>query len=244
MDIEQFKTATVGNVIGYGYHAGFGTGGECGELASYWFSELTNDQYQFAYGKPGINASWAIGSDCATAWNVAYQSDWNAMGFEKIDNPSASQLKKGDIFFISARSGLSTGHVGIVYSTENNNIATIEQNYGGARYTQYMPGDNSWSYYGGFSCVVRPIESKEEAPKPQPNKPEIKKEEINMFLVKTVDKMCPNHKVVHKSAAFICNGECYRHIPNIRELELFEKTGIPWAAKTMWEHEIEHAIKR
>ena len=232
MDIEQFKTATVGNVIGYGYHAGFGTGGECGELASYWFSELTNDQYQFAYGKPGINASWAIGSDCATAWNVAYQSDWNAMGFEKIDNPSASQLKKGDIFFISARSGLSTGHVGIVYSTENNNIATIEQNYGGARYTQYMPGDNSWSYYGGFSCVVRPIESKEKAPKPQP-KQEPKEEEVNldMYVIYNIDK----------KAHYICDGFNARWIKSNREL-LFYKgedkhSKVKFPLTKMWDEE-------
>lgn len=165
MNLEQFKNMTVGKSIGFN-----GSYGECGGYASYWFSELTGNKYQFAYGKPNINAQWAIGSDCYTAWNVAYQSNWGAMGFEKVDNPSFSQLKAGDIFFISARSGLSTGHVGIVYSVANNNVTTLEQNFGGARYVQYMAGANSWSYYGGFTCVVRPKQNKPQPPKPQPTK--------------------------------------------------------------------------
>lgn len=146
------------------------------------------------------------------------------------------------------------GHVAWYYS-DGNKTMIYDSEYGaGVRSTPYSSGAElfqhmGWQmrYYGWSEAVdgltiVKPKPNNK--PKPEPNKPEIKKEEINMFLVKTVDKMCPNHKVVHKSAAFICNGECYRHIPNIRELELFEKTGIPWAAKTMWEHEIEHAIKR
>lgn len=165
MNLEQFKNMTVGKSIGFN-----GSYGECGGYASYWFSELTGNKYQFAYGKPNINAQWAIGSDCYTAWNVAYQSNWGAMGFEKIDNPSFSQLKAGDIFFISARSGLPTGHVGIVYSVANNNVTTLEQNFGGARYVQYMAGANSWSYYGGFTCVVRPKQNKPQPQKPQPTK--------------------------------------------------------------------------
>lgn len=165
MNLEQFKNMTVGKSIGFN-----GSYGECGGYASYWFSELTGNKYQFAYGKPNINAQWAIGSDCYTAWNVASQADWGAMGFEKIDNPSFSQLKAGDIFFISARSGLSTGHVGIVYSVTNNNVTTLEQNFGGARYVQYMAGANSWSYYGGFTCVVRPKQNKPQPSKPQPTK--------------------------------------------------------------------------
>lgn len=165
MNLEEFKNMTVGKSIGFN-----GSYGECGGYASYWFSELTNNKYQFAYGKPNINAQWAIGSDCYTAWNVAYQSNWGAMGFEKIDNPSFSQLKAGDIFFISARSGLSTGHVGIVYSVTNNNVTTLEQNFGGDRYVQYMAEANSWSYYGGFTCVVRPKQNKPQPSKPQPTK--------------------------------------------------------------------------
>lgn len=140
------------------------------------------------------------------------------------------------------------GHVAWYYS-DGNKTMIYDSEYGaGVRSAPYSSGAELFQHMGwqmryyGWSEAVDGLTIVK--PKPEPNKPEIKKEEINMFLVKTVDKMCPNHKVVHKSAAFICNGECYRHIPNIRELELFEKTGIPWAAKTMWEHEIEHAIKR
>lgn len=178
MNLEQFKNMTVGKSIGFN-----SSYAECGGYASYWFSELTLNKYQFAYGKPNINAQWAIGSDCYTAWNVAYQANWAAMGFEKIDNPSFSQLKAGDIFFISARPGLSTGHVGIVYSVSNNNVVTLEQNFGGVRYAQYMSGSNSWSYYGGFNCVVRP----KSAAVTQPPKQEQKKEEITMYLINTID---------------------------------------------------------
>lgn len=180
MNLEEFKNMTVGKSIGFN-----GSYGECGGYASYWFSELTNNKYQFAYGKPNIDAQWAIGSDCYTAWNVAYQSNWGAMGFEKIDNPSFSQLKAGDIFFISARAGLPTGHVGIVYSVANNNVTTLEQNFGGARYVQYMAGANSWSYYGGFDKIVRP---KVETPaKPKPEQPQVKKGDIKMYLIETID---------------------------------------------------------
>lgn len=183
MNLEEFKNFSLGKTIGYGYHDGYGYGGECGELASYWLSELTGNKYQMAYGKPNIAAQWCIGSDCETAWNVATQSDWGAMGFDIIYNPSFSQLKAGDIFFISARGSLTTGHVGIVYSADNNNVTTLEQNFNGARYTQLMAGANSWSYYGGFSCIVR-LKQKEE--KPKPNKPtEKKKGNNNMIVIHT-----------------------------------------------------------
>ncbi|WP_157794827.1 CHAP domain-containing protein, partial [Lactococcus garvieae] len=108
----------------------------------------------------GISAKWVPGSDCATAWNVYTQTNWSAIGFEKIDNPSLSQLKAGDIFFISARGGLSTGHVGIVASVANDNVVTYEQNVLGAMYVQELPDDNSWSWYNGFSGVVRKKEEK------------------------------------------------------------------------------------
>lgn len=208
MDIERFKVATVGKVIGYGYHVGYGYGGECGELASYWLSILTNNKYQMAYGKPDIAAQWVPGSDCATAWNVAYQTDWAAMGFEKIDNPSFSQLKPGDIFFISARPGLSTGHVGVVYSVANNNVSTIEQNYYGARYVQLLPGKNSWSVYNGFSCIVRP----KQANKPNTEKPKPKKEvNLDMYVIKNLNK----------KTHYICDGFNARWIKTDRELKFY-----------------------
>lgn len=152
-------TATIGPLVGkqVGYSSSIG---QCGALASYWLSVLTEKTYQFAYGMAGINAKWVPGSDCATAWNVYTQTNWSAIGFEKIDNPSFSQLKAGDIFFISARDGLSTGHVGIVASVANGNVVTYEQNVLGAMYVQELPDDNSWSWYNGFSGIVRKKEEK------------------------------------------------------------------------------------
>lgn len=208
MNLEQLKNSFVGQKVGFGSHGIFGTGGECGEFASYWFSELTGDKFQFAYGKPNINASWAIGSDCYTAWNVATQSNWAAMGFEKIDNPTFAQLKAGDIFFISARAGLSTGHVGVVYSTANNNVVTLEQNFGGARYVQYMPNANSWSYYGGFSCVVRPKQQN------KPNNNTQKGELIEMYLIQIVDPKGSKHA----GKWFISNGIQCRYVRTPRVL--------------------------
>lgn len=210
MNLEQFKNMTVGKSIGFN-----GSYGECGGYASYWFSELTGNKYQFAYGKPNIDAQWAIGSDCYTAWNVATQSNWGAMGFEKIDNPSFSQLKAGDIFFISARSGLSTGHVGIVYSVANNNVTTLEQNFGGARYVQLMAGANSWSYYSGFSCVVRPKQPNNDQPKPQ-------KKGKDMILYKIYDKTG-----AHKGKWFISDGVTLRYVRTPRLLGKYQEYGYP-----------------
>lgn len=152
-------TATIGPLVGkqVGYSS---STGQCGALASYWLSVLTDKAYQFAYGMSGINAKWVPGSDCATAWNVYTQTNWSAIGFEKIDNPSFSQLKAGDIFFIAASSSLPTGHVGIVASVANGNITTYEQNIDGVMYVQELPNRNSWSIYGGFSGVVRKKEKK------------------------------------------------------------------------------------
>lgn len=140
--------------------------GECGALTSYWLSDNTNNLYQFAYGKQNINASWVPGSDCATAWNVASQTHWEAIGYECIMHPTFTQLKPGDIFFISPKPGLSTGHTGIVYSTANKNVTTLEQNVNGVKRVQLLPNENSWSWYNGFIMVVRP---KSQTPTPDPN---------------------------------------------------------------------------
>ena len=223
MNLEQFKNATVGYKIGFGFHEGYGYGGECGELASYWLSELTNNKFQMAYGKPNINAEWCIGSDCRTAWNVAYQSNWGAMGFEKIDNPTFSQLKPGDIFFISPRGSLTTGHVGVVYSVANNNVTTIEQNFNGARYTQLMPGANSWSYYGGFTCVVRPKQNKPQPPKEETNTTETQEgANIDMILYQIYDKTG-----AHKGKWYVSNGTHLRYIRTPRVLKKYQELKLP-----------------
>lgn len=217
MNLEQLKNSFVGKTVGYGNHNGL-VGGECGEFASYWFSELTGNKYQFAYGKPNINAAWAIDSDCYTAWNVATQSNWGAMGFEIIWNPTFAQLKAGDIFFISARAGLSTGHVGVVYSTANNNVTTLEQNFNGARYVQLMAGQNSWSYYGGFSCVVRPKQQNNSNNNTKPPKGE-----EDMILYEIADEKGKKHA----GKWFISNGTHLRYVRTPRVLNKYKSYGYP-----------------
>ena len=206
-------TATIGPLVGkqVGYSSSVG---QCGALASYWLSVLTDKAYQFAYGMSGINAQWVPDSDCATAWNVYTQTNWSAIGFEKIDNPSFSQLKAGDIFFISARNGLPTGHVGIVASVANGNVTTYEQNIDGIMVVQELPDRNSWSIYGGFSGVVRK------------KKINLKGEEDMKIITITSDANYYG-KPFKKGACFCVNGSDIRYIERPQTLTNLEKLGVP-----------------
>lgn len=206
-------TATIGPLVGkqVGYSS---SAGQCGALASYWLSVLTDKAYQFAYGMAGINAQWVPDSDCNTAWNVYTQTDWSAIGFEKIDNPSFSQLKAGDIFFISARNGLPTGHVGIVASVANGNVTTYEQNIDGIMVVQELPDRNSWSIYGGFSGVVRK------------KKINLKGEEDMKIITITSDADYYGKKF-KKGACFCVNGSDIRYIERPQTLTNLEKLGVP-----------------
>lgn len=206
-------TATIGPLVGkqVGYSS---SAGQCGALASYWLSVLTDKAYQFAYGMAGINAQWVPGSDCNTAWNVYTQTDWSAIGFKKIDNPSFNQLKVGDIFFISARNGLPTGHVGIVASVANGNVTTYEQNIDGIMVVQELPGRNSWSIYGGFSGVVRK------------KKINLKGEEDMKIITITSDADYYGKKF-KKGACFCVNGSDIRYIERPQTLTNLEKLGVP-----------------
>lgn len=205
--------ATIGPLVGkqVGYSSSVG---QCGALASYWLSVLTDKAYQFAYGMAGINAQWVPGSDCNTAWNVYTQTDWSAIGFEKIDNPSFRQLKAGDIFFISARNGLPTGHVGIVASVANGNVTTYEQNIDGIMVVQELPDRNSWSIYGGFSGVVRK------------KKINFKGEEDMKIITITSDADYYGKKF-KKGACFCVNGLDIRYIERPQTLTNLEKLGVP-----------------
>ncbi|EKF51449.1 hypothetical protein C426_1263 [Lactococcus garvieae DCC43] len=158
-----------------------------------------------------ISAKWVPGSDCNTAWNVFTQTNWAAIGFEKIDNPSFSQLKAGDIFFISARDGLSTGHVGIVASVANGNVVTYEQNVLGAMYVQELPEANSWSWYNSFSGIVRKKADSNN------NSNNNNKGEEEMMLLKIVDTTGP-----HKGKWFISNGTHLRYIRTPRMLSSYQ----------------------
>lgn len=200
-------TSTISPLVGQ--QVGFSSSiGQCGALASYWLSVLTDKAYQFAYGMAGISADWVPGSDCATAWNVYTQTNWSAIGFEKIDNPSFNQLKAGDIFFISARSGLPTGHVGIVASVANGNVTTYEQNIDGIMVVQELPDRNSWSIYSGFSGVVRKKEN---------NENQNNKGEIDMYLIQIVDTTGK-----HKGKWYISNGTHCRYIRTPRVLDNYK----------------------
>jgi CHAP domain. len=205
----------VGKQVGYS-----GSIGQCGALASYWLSVLTDKVYQFAYGMSGINAQWVPGSDCATAWNVFTQTNWSAIGFEKIDNPSFSQLKAGDIFFISARDGLSTGHVGIVASVANGNVVTYEQNVLGAMYVQKLPDGNSWSWYNGFSGIVRKKESSNS------NNNSNQKGEEDMKIISITTDGDYYGKKYNKGACFLLTGDSIRYIERPLGLDSLKKVGI------------------
>lgn len=146
--------------------------GECGSLTSALMLVLTNGRVQFA-GEQGTNARLPINcptNSDLTAWQVGSQSNWVAEGFKVIPNPTATHLKPGDIFFISPqRSGIPTGHTGIVYSSNNGKVVTFEQNYNGIRVATLYPEKNSWTYFGGFDIVIRPADNT--APKPDPVNP-------------------------------------------------------------------------
>ncbi len=126
--------------------------GQCGDLMKDWFitetgrQQLANDLDEWGYFP---------GTDAYTSWNVATQTNWAAIGFDVINTPLFSQLRAGDIFFISTSKVPGSGHTGIVVSTAGNNVTTLEQNILNAQYAQLLPGENSWSWYG-FDKIVRP----------------------------------------------------------------------------------------
>ena len=145
-EVEKIYDPLVGRTVG---------SGECGALTSDYMLRMTGGKYQWA-GEPG-GGQLPPGTIPDSAWTVYTTTNWGAIGFEKIDNPSFSQVREGDMFFTSpAKTGLWSGHTGIVANTYNNNITTFEQNYAGVKIVQKMPGQNSWSVYSGFDGIVRP----------------------------------------------------------------------------------------
>lgn len=144
-EVEKIYDPLVGRTVG---------SGECGALTSDYMLRMTGGKYQWA-GEPG-GGQLPPGTIPDSAWTVYTTTNWGAIGFEKIDNPSFSQVREGDMFFTSpAKTGIWSGHTGIVANTYNNNITTFEQNYTGVRVVQKMPGQNSWSVYSGFDGIVR-----------------------------------------------------------------------------------------
>lgn len=232
-EIEKLYDPFIGQKVG---------NGQCGALTSDYMRYMTDCKYQWA-GEPG-DGELPPHTDAINAWNVYTQTDWNTIGFEYINNPTADQVKAGDTFYIAPRPGLPTGHTGLVSSVANGNITTFEQNVLDAQYVQKLPGDNSWSWYGGFDGIVR------KKAKPNPpnnnsgnnnNKPNNEGDLDMPLLLKTNTHYCPNHKKTHKEAWWVTNGVEYRHIGTQRELE-FAKKCYPRAKQDLWEHQIEDAI--
>lgn len=197
---EKLYNGLVGQRVGFG---------QCGSLTSDFFQYQTGFNFADSVSNPApLLPSAPTDGYFATAWDVYNQVDWNALGYERIDKPTFGSVRDDDIFFISPRAGLPTGHTGLVASTAGGNITTFEQNVMNALYVQKLPNENSWSWYGGFSGIVR---------KKQPVKPQETKEEtgdIRMYLIQIVDKSGK-----YKGRWYISDGVSCRYVRTTRMLE-------------------------
>ena len=186
--------------------------GQCGALTSDYMLYLTNMKYQWA-GEP-YGGQLPPHTDGMSAWNVYTQTDWNAIGFDYINNPTFNQVQAGDTFYIAPRANLPTGHTGIVASTAGGNITTFEQNVNGALYVQKLPDANSWSWYGGFDGITRPKASggNNSGDNYTPSEGE-----IEMYLIQIVDKSGK-----HKGKWYISDGVSCRYVRTPRMLDNYK----------------------
>lgn len=199
--VENIYDKFVGQRVGFG---------QCGSLASDYFQYLTGYNFADSVSHPApLLPSAPHNGYFASAWDVYNQVDWNALGYERINKPAFNNVKVGDIFFISPRAGLPTGHTGIVANTANNNITTFEQNVMGALYVQKLPNDNSWSWYGGFDGVVRKQSSDDSK--------SLENGEIEMYLIQIVDKSGK-----HKGKWYISDGVSCRYVRTPRMLASYQ----------------------
>lgn len=199
--VENLYDKFVGQRVGFG---------QCGSLTSDYFQYLTGYNFADAVTNPAPRLATAPNDGYfATAWDVYNQVDWNALGYERINKPASNNVKEGDIFFISPRAGLPTGHTGIVANTANNNITTFEQNVMDALYVQKLPNENSWSWYGGFDGIVRK--------KPADNGGSLENGEIKMYLIQIVDKSGK-----HKGKWYISDGVSCRYVRTPRMLDNYK----------------------
>lgn len=197
-----------------GQRVGFG---QCGSLTSNFFESMTGYNFADLVSNPAPRISTAPASGYfATAWDVYTQVDWNAVGFDYINNPSFNQVKEDDIFFISPRAGLPTGHTGLVASTAGNNITTLEQNVNGALFVQKLSGANSWSWYGGFDGIVR---------KKNQNIPTTGDDE-DMKIIQITSNADYYGKKYSKNSCFSFNGGDLRYIERPQTLEQLGKIGV------------------
>lgn len=197
---EELCNGLVGQRVGFG---------QCGSLTSDFFQYQTGFNFADSVSNPAPRLATAPHDGYfATAWDVYNQVDWNALGYERIDKPDFGSVRDDDIFFISPRAGLPTGHTGLVASISGGNITTFEQNVMDALYVQKLPNENSWSWYGGFDGIVR---------KKQPDKQQEETGEIEMMLFKIVDKTG-----AYKSKWFVSNGTHLRYIRTPRMLASYQ----------------------
>lgn len=213
-DIEKRYDPYVGKKLGFG---------QCGSLASHWFEAQTgfifaDDGNNWAPVKAGVGSGYFD-----TAWNVYNQLDWSKVGFEVINKPSFDQVKEGDIFFISPRTGLPTGHTGIVASTANSNITTFEQNVQNVQIVQKLPDANSWSWYGGFDGIVRK--------KATDNNSNQKGDEDMKIISITTDGDYYGKKY-KKGACFCLTGDSIRYIERPQTLDNLKKIGVTFHTMT------------
>lgn len=233
--------------------------GMCGSLASQMLEYVAG--YSFDGEEPGANDDnsiepFAPGVDMTSSWSVYTTTRWSEIGYTYINNPANSALRAGDIFFVSpARSGIWSGHSGIVLSNVNGIVTTLEQNVdangdgvGEPWIHQFTSnsGQGSIAWFGGVDGIVR----KKEMPNPpsnnsryNSNKPNNKGDLDMPLLLKTNKKYCPNCKKTHEEAWWVTNGVEFRHIGTQRELK-FAQACYPRAKQDLWEYEIEDAIRR
>lgn len=204
---EQLYNGLVGQRVGLG---------QCGSLTSNFFEKQTGYNFADAVSNPAPRLASAPATGYfATAWDVYNQVDWEALGYERIDNPTFGDVRDDDTFYIRPRAGLPTGHTGLIASTAGNNITTFEQNVNGALYVQKLSGQNSWSWYGGFDGIVR---------KKQTKIPIGDEEDMRIIQI-TTDGDYYGRKF-KKNACFSMNGADLRYIERPQSLDQLTKIGV------------------
>lgn len=165
---EQRYSGSIGKRVGFG---------QCGSLTSDFFESQTGYNFADAVTNPAPRVPSAPANGFFdSAWNVYNQVDWNALGYERINNPSITDLRPDDTFYVTpARSGLWSGHTGLIASVSGGSITTLEQNVNGLKVVQRLPNANSWTWYGGFDGIVRKKAQSQQTG------------DIEMYLIQIVD---------------------------------------------------------
>lgn len=121
---------------------------------------------------------------------------------------------------------MPTGHTGLVASVVNGNITTFEQNVLDNQYVQKLPGDNSWSWYGGFDGIVRK--------KAVPNSPNNNsgnnnnkgdEEEMIKFTIRKDNKGGGTAGYLY-NGAFVVGGDTKKYNTIYQKLRMMETAGL------------------